>query len=326
MKIFLTGAAGFIGSHVARQLLQRGDQVVGVDNFNDYYDPQQKWHNATLLGEFENFELVVDDICNSQHECFERHNFDAVIHLAAMAGVRNSVRSPALYLNVNLTASQQLIETAREFSVSNFVFASTSSVYGRTLRIPFDESDACCNPLHPYAVSKRSVEQIGYAYHQCYGLNFTVLRLFTVYGPSGRPDMMPFLLADSIATGNAVPRFQGNFRRDWTYVSDIADGIVAAVDRPLGFEIINLGRGNPESLERFIEELQSVAQCEANLKPTACPATEMLMTFADNSKAHRLLDFAPQVSIEQGVPMFWEWFKSRQNSADHTVMEQANVA
>ena len=310
MKILLTGAAGFIGHHVAKRLLQRGNTVVGIDNFNNYYSPQWKFENAIQFDQYDNCELLTMDIRDhsSIGQLMIKQRFDAVIHLAAMAGVRNSVRYPGLYMDVNLTASQNLIELSRLHGVDNFVFASTSSVYGHTKRIPFQEDDACEFPLHPYAASKRAAEQIGYAYHHSYGFNFTALRLFTVYGPSGRPDMMPYLLANSIATGKIVPRFRGNLQRDWTFVDDIADGIVSAVDKPLGFEIINLGRGKPVSLERFISCLQTVAQGKANLKFVDPPTTEMLATFASNAKAKEQLGFDPEISFEAGIKKFWDWF------------------
>ena len=310
MKILLTGAAGFIGHHVAKRLLERGNTVVGIDNFNNYYSPQWKFENSIQFDQYDNGQMLTMDIRDHDGigHLMIKHRFDAVIHLAAMAGVRNSVRYPRLYMQVNLTASQNLIELARLHGVNNFVFASTSSVYGHTKQIPFDENDACEFPLHPYAASKRATEQIGFAYHRNYGVNFTALRLFTVYGPAGRPDMMPYLLADSIATGNVVPKFRGNLRRDWTHVDDIADGIVSAADKPLGFEIINLGRGEPVSLDRFIQCLQTVAQGNANLKPMDPPTTEMLATFADNTKAKELLGFAPEVSFEDGIGNFWDWF------------------
>ena len=310
MKILLTGAAGFIGHHVAKRLLGRGDTVVGIDNFNNYYSPQWKFENSIQFDHRDNGQMLTMDIRDHSaiSQLMIKHRFDTVIHLAAMAGVRNSVRYPGLYMQVNLTASQNLIELARLHGVNNFVFASTSSVYGHTKRIPFKETEACEFPLHPYAASKRAAEQIGYAYHRNYGVNFTALRLFTVYGPAGRPDMMPYLLADSIATGKAVPRFRGNLQRDWTYVDDIADGIVSAAGKPLGFEIINLGRGEPVSLDRFIHCLQTVAQGNANLKLVDPPTTEMLATFASNAKAKELLGFQPEVSFEDGIKSFWDWF------------------
>ena len=316
MKILLTGAAGFIGSHVARHLLNRGDTVVGIDNFNDYYDPSKKFANATLFDKFDHGTLLNLDLRShdAMGKLMESHQFDVVVHLAAMAGVRNSVKQPSLYFDVNLTATQNLLELSRKYEVGNFVFASTSSTYGHTLKIPFVESDACAFPLHPYSASKRAAEQIGFTYHHNYGLNFTALRLFTVYGPAGRPDMMPFLLAESITTGKPVLRFRGNFQRDWTFVDDIANGIVAATDRPLGFEIVNLGRGEPVSLDRFVSTLEAAAGAKANLQYVPPPLTEMWTTFADNSKAKALLDFDPTHSFEEGVRLFWDWFEHSQQS------------
>lgn len=310
MKILLTGAAGFIGHHVAKRLLKRGDTVFGIDNFNNYYSPQWKFENSIQFDDHDNGQMLALDLRDYDKisQLMIKQRFDTVIHLAAMAGVRSSVLHPGLYMQVNLTASQNLIELARLHGVDNFVFASTSSVYGHTKRIPFDENDACGLPLHPYAASKRAVEQIGSTYHRNYGMNFTALRLFTVYGPAGRPDMMPYLLASSIATGKPVPRFRGNFQRDWTYVDDIADGIVAAVDKQLGFEIINLGRGEPVSLDSFIDALQTVAPGQANLNVIPAPTTEMLVTFASNEKARAMLGFDPKISVAQGVELFWDWF------------------
>jgi UDP-glucuronate 4-epimerase len=323
MKILLTGAAGFIGHHVASRLLQRGDTVFGIDNFNNYYAPQWKFENSVQFDRHQNGQMLAVDLrdYDKVSQLMIKQRFDAVIHLAAMAGVRSSVLHPGLYMQVNLTASQNLIELARLHGVDNFVFASTSSVYGHTKRIPFDEDDACGLPLHPYAASKRAVEQIGSTYHRNYGINFTALRLFTVYGPAGRPDMMPYLLARSIATGESVPRFRGNFQRDWTFVDDIANGIVSAVDKPLGFEIINLGRGEPVSLDKFIGTLQRVARGQANLDVIAAPSTEMLVTFACNEKARALLGFDPQISIDQGVELFWNWFSK--NRAQNLVENAA---
>jgi len=322
MKILLTGAAGFIGHHVAKRLLKRGDTVVGIDNFNNYYAPQWKFENSIQFDHYGNGQMLALDLrdYDKVSQLMIRHRFDAVIHLAAMAGVRPSVLHPGLYMQVNLTASQNLIELSRLHGVNNFVFASTSSVYGHTKRIPFDENDACELLLHPYAASKRAVEQIGFTYHRNYGINFTALRLFTVYGPAGRPDMMPYLLASSIATGKPVPRFRGNFQRDWTYVDDIANGIVSAVDKQLGFEIINLGRGEPVSLDQFIGSLQTVADGHAHLKVVAAPSTEMLVTFASNEKARSLLNFNPEVSVNQGVKLFWQWFATHRAK---TLVEQA---
>ena len=320
MKYLVTGTAGFIGSHVAKRLLQRGDTVVGVDNFNSYYDPQQKRSNLKVLEKHEAFEIAVADIRDrhGMQALFQEHSFDAVVHLAAMAGVRNSIVQPAVYFDVNFNGTQTLLELSRVHDVTQFVMASTSSAYGGTRTIPFVESDPCVAPLQPYATSKRAAELMGRTYHEQYGINFTSVRFFTVYGPSGRPDMMPFLWADSILNGRQVPLYEGDFKRDWTFVDDIVSGVVSATDRPLGFEIINLGRGAPESLSHFIKIMESVAGEKANLVGQPAPSTEMLTTFADTTKAKRLLDFDPQVALAEGVERFWNWFVSRQFEMEKT--------
>lgn len=317
MNYLVTGSAGFIGSHVSRALLERGDAVVGVDNFNDYYDPTRKRSNVRRLEQFELFQMVESDVRNKEamRELFEAQAFDAVIHLAAMAGVRNSIVEPALYFDVNFNGMQTILEFARIHGVNQIVMASTSSTYGNTNTIPFIESDPCINPLQPYATSKRSAELMGKTYHQHYGINFTSTRFFTVYGPAGRPDMMPFLLAESILNGKEVPLYEGAFERDWTYIDDIVAGVVAAADRPLGFEVINLGRGAPESLTNFISIMESVAGQKANLALQTAPPTEMLRTFADTTKAQRLLDFNPRVSLDEGVERFWDWFVKQPQAA-----------
>ncbi len=314
MKYLVTGSAGFIGSHVARRLLERGDIVVGVDNFNSYYDPQRKRSNLKQLEQFDRFQIVESDVRdqNAMSALFKQHTFDAVVHLAAMAGVRNSIVEPALYFDVNFNGTQTLLELARVHLVDQFVMASTSSTYGNTQTIPFIESDPCINPLQPYATSKRAAEMMGQTYHQHYGINFTSVRFFTVYGPAGRPDMMPFLLAESISQGREVPLYEGPFQRDWTFVDDIVSGVVAATDRPLGFEVVNLGCGAPASLADFIAIMESVAGQKANLVRKPAPPTEMLTTFADTTKAQRLLDFNPRVALEEGVERFWNWFISQQ--------------
>lgn len=311
MHVLVTGAAGFIGSHVARQFLDRGDRVTGIDNFNDYYDPVQKQANAAGLNARPGFRLIAADICQpaAMEQVFREARYDAVVHLAGYAGVRNSVANPQLYFDVNLRASLSLIELARHHQSGNFLFASTSSVYGNQASIPFQESDPCVLAPQPYAASKRAVEQIAYTYHQHYGLNFTALRFFTVYGPAGRPDMMPALLAESIHFGRAIPHYRGDFLRDWTFVEDIAAGVVAAADRPLGYRILNLGRGRPEPLQRFIELMEAFAGGRAHLVPTEAPATEMNVTFADIAQASQLLGYQPSVGIEEGVERYCRWYR-----------------
>lgn len=312
MKLLVTGAAGFIGSHLADRLARRGDVVVGLDNFNDYYDPARKRANAAALARHPTFRMVEADVRDraAMLKLLAEERFDAVAHLAAMAGVRNAISHPDLYVNVNLNGTQNLLDAARAAGgVGNFVMASTSSVYGETEVIPFIETDPCDRPLQPYAAAKRAAEILGYSYHHLFGQNFTALRFFTVYGPNGRPDMMAYLLADSIYKGRQIPLYDGGeMYRDWTFVEDIVDGIVAALDRPLGYEIINLGRGEPVLLREFVELMEALSGKEANVVSTPRLAADFVRNEADISKARRLLGYEPHVSVPEGVRRFWEWY------------------
>ncbi|NCF64581.1 MAG: SDR family NAD(P)-dependent oxidoreductase [Chloroflexi bacterium] len=312
MKVLVTGAAGFIGSNLAEKLLQGGDEVVGLDNFNDYYNPRKKRVNEKRLATYPNFKMIEADIRSRQRmfEIFEQESFEAIAHLAAMAGVRNAVKHPDLYVEVDLNGTQHLMDAARNSnSVQNFVFASTSSVYGNTKQIPFVETDPCDRPLQPYAAAKRAAEMLGYAYHHLFDLNFTAIRFFTVYGPNGRPDMMAYLLAESVTKGIQIPLYNGGqMYRDWTYVDDITDGVVAALRRPLGYEIINLGRGEPTLLLDFVQMIETLAGRKANVIHKPKLAADFLRNEADISKAQTLLDYQPKVSVNEGVSKFWDWY------------------
>jgi UDP-glucuronate 4-epimerase len=311
MKLLVTGAAGFIGSNLAEKLLKRGDEVVGLDNFNDYYDPARKRANEERLAAYANFRMIEADIRDRQRllAIFDAEKFDAVAHLAAMAGVRNAIEYPELYVEVDLNGSQHVMDAARFNHVQNFVFASTSSVYGDTRQIPFVETDACDRPLQPYAAAKRAAEILGFSYHHLFGLNFTAIRFFTVYGPNGRPDMMAYLVADSVTKGRPIPLYNGGqMYRDWTFVDDITDGVVAALDRPLGYEIINLGRGEPFLLQEFVQMFETLAGQKANVVDQPKLAADVVRTYADISKARRLLDYNPRVSVREGVTAFWDWY------------------
>lgn len=310
-SILVTGAAGFIGSHVSQALLARGERVVGLDNLNSYYDPARKLANLAEIDApnfvFHQGDLrepgLVESLC-------QRENIDAVAHLAAMAGVRASVDEPHLYYEVNLTGTLNVLEAARRHRLRQVVLASTSSVYGSTTRIPFLETDPCDRPLAPYAASKRAVEMLAYTYHHLFGLNITPLRFFTVYGPRGRPDMMPYKVLDNIFLGREVPLYnQGQMRRDWTHVRDIVQGVVAALDRPLGYEIINLGRGEPMLVADFISAIEKATGRQANLIPAPLPDTDVAITFADITKARNLLGYEPRLSVEEGVRDFWQWYR-----------------
>ncbi len=312
MKVLVTGAAGFIGMNLAEKLARRGDDVVGIDNFNSVVYPEAlKRLRAEKLTAYPNFKMIEADIRDREGvmALFEAEQFDAVAHLAALAGVRNAVKYPQLYVDVDYNGTQSLMDAALATKVGNFVFASTSSVYGNTTRIPFIETDNCDRPLQPYAAAKRAAEMLGFTYHHLFGMNFTVIRFFTVYGPYGRPDMMAYLLADSVTTGRQIPLYNnGEMYRDWTYVEDTTDGVVLALDKPLGYEIINLGRGEPVLLKDFVEMIENLAGNKANLIPKPKLAADFVRNEADISKARRLLGYDPKVSVEEGVKAFWDWY------------------
>lgn len=321
VTVLVTGAAGFIGSHTAARLLRRGDDVVGLDNFDPYYSPARKRLNAKEVAREAKrpgqLELVEGDIRDRAllERVFEAHSITAVVHLAAMAGVRASVEDPWRYYDVNLTGTLNLLEAVRQRAArtgeppANFVLASTSSAYGRTEVTPFIETDAADRPLAPYAASKRAAELLGFTYHHLHRLDFTALRFFTVYGPRGRPDMMAYKVLDSAYGGNEVPYYGGGqMYRDWTYVDDIAAGVVAAADRRLGYEVINLGRGEPVKLEDFVATLERLAGKKPRLVSMPMIDADVSATCADIEKARRLLGYAPEVSVEVGVQRFFEWY------------------
>ncbi len=318
MKTFLvTGAAGFIGSNTVTALLARGDTVVGVDNLNDYYDPARKESNLEEVRasapDPDKFIFERADIrdLSAMDALFAKHHFDGVVHLAAMAGVRASIDDPELYLDVNLNGTLKLLQAAQRHGQPVFVFASTSSVYGETTVIPFVETDRADRPLAPYPASKRAAELIGHSFFHLYGQNFTALRFFTVYGPRGRPDMMAYKVLDNIFHGREVPLYNGGqMHRDWTYVDDIVKGIIAAVDTPLGYEVINLGRGEPTLLADFVKLIEAQAGRSSQLVNEPMLAADISYTYADVSRARQLLGYAPSVSVDEGVAKFWDWYQT----------------
>ncbi len=324
--VLVTGAAGFIGSHAVERLVKRGDRVIGLDNLNDYYDPSRKEANLREVSSKASaqkwpgaFEFLKGDIRDRQlvADLFSDHHIDAIIHLAAMAGVRISIDDPGLYYDVNVMGTLALLDAAvgrlgtkRTEKLPTFIFASTSSVYGNTQTVPFVPEDTCDRPLAPYAASKRASEMLGHTYHHLYGLDCTVFRFFTVYGPRGRPDMMAYKVLDNIFTGCDVPLYNnGNMYRDWTYVEDIVSGLVSAVDHPLGYEILNLGRGEPVLLTDFVTGIEQLAGRSAKLTSTPMMDADIAYTFADISKTRSLLQYEPQTSVPEGVAKFWEWYQ-----------------
>jgi UDP-glucuronate 4-epimerase len=312
VAILITGGAGFIGSHLAQALLNRGETVVAIDNFNDYYDPAIKRANAARLAQHPAFTLVEGDIrdANTIARLFEAHDIRRVAHLAAMAGVRESVKQPGLYLDVNLTGSFHLMDAAARHPCEVFVQASTSSVYGATQRLPFVETDAADHPLAAYPASKRAAEILGHTYYHLHRLNVTVLRFFNVYGPAGRPDMMPMRVMNAVLDGTVIDVFNGgDIHRDWTYIDDTVSGVMAALDRPLGYEVINLGVGAPISLREFITVIEELAGRTLRTREVPTPPSDPPITFCDNSKARALLGFDPQTRVVDGLAKTWEWFR-----------------
>jgi UDP-glucuronate 4-epimerase len=315
--ILVTGAAGFIGSGTAIRLLERGDHVVGLDNINDYYDPARKRINladvnAAAAGSGK-FTFIEGDIRDRARvaELFAQHSFDAVVHLAAMAGVRPSVDNPWLYYECNLTGTLNLLDATQRFGNPNFVFASTSSAYGNTTLVPFIETDAADRPLSPYPASKRAAELLGHSYHHMHGVDFTALRFFTVYGPRGRPDMMAYKIFEAMRTGAAMPLFNGgNMYRDWTFVDDVVSGVVAAVDHRLGYEVINIGRGEPVLLADFIKSFEKLAGKKAPMTSESMMKADVSYTFASIDKAKSLLGYDPKVSVDEGAQRFYDWYRS----------------
>lgn len=316
-RVLVTGAAGFIGSNLVDALLDRGDSVVGLDNFNDYYDPSIKRGNVEELQRHpgaERLRFLEGDIRDGKllAEVFGDAPLDAVAHLAAMAGVRTSIEQAPLYYDVNLTGTIAVLDAARAHGLPHIVFASTSSVYGATTTLPFTESDPCDRPLAPYPASKRSGELIGHAYHNLFGQSFTALRFFTVYGPRNRPDMMAHMLLDNIFNGRHVQLFgDGELRRDWTFVGDIVAGVMAALDRPLGYEVINIGRGEPVLLSEFVKLVEQTVGGTTNLERAPMPAADVAQTFADVSRAGRLLDYQPSTPLATGVRDLCDWYQRR---------------
>ena len=243
-------------------------------------------------------------------QLFQTHRLSGVAHLAAMAGVRSSVEDPWLYYDCNLTGTLNLLDAAQRFNRPNFVFASTSSAYGNTKQIPFVETATADRPLAPYPASKRAAELLGHSYHHMQGLDFTALRFFTVYGPRGRPDMMTYKILESIRTGVSMPLFNGgNMHRDWTFVADVVSAIVAALDTRLGYEVINIGRGEPVLVADFIKLFEQLAGKKAPFEVQPMMKADVDFTFANIDKARTLLGYDPRVSVEEGVGRFYEWYK-----------------
>lgn len=316
-KTFLvTGAAGFIGSHVAEAALRRGDRVVGLDNLDPSYTPSRKQANldavrSAAAGNPQAWAFVHGDIRDRAllDRVFGENAFDAVIHLAAQPGGAVSIEDPALSADIHVGGTLHLLGAAKETQVGNFVFASAAGVYGEAPAIPCTETAVCDRPLSPYAAAKRAAEIIGFTFHHLYSLNFTALRFFSVYGPRCRPDSLAFQIAEGIRLGKKVRLHrQGQIHRDWIAVDDLVEGILAAADHPLGYEIVNLGRGEPVLAADFVAQLEQLSGGKSHLIPALPPDFDGPCVYADIAKARRLLQFAPRIPLEDGVARFWEWY------------------
>lgn len=311
-KVLVTGAAGFIGSKVCEFLINDGIEVVGIDNLNDYYDIALKQERlAGLKNAKFHFEPIDIENQKELRALFSSHQFDTVFNLAARAGVRYSIENPHVYMTTNAHGTLNLLENMREFKVKKFILASTSSLYAGQA-MPFSEELPVNTPISPYAASKKAAEVMSYTYYHLYNIDVSVVRYFTVYGPAGRPDMSPFIFTKAILENKEVPVFgDGTQARDFTFVDDIARGTILAA-KPLGYEIINLGGGNnPHSLNLMISYIEKLTNKKAIVKFGSKVAADMDVTWADISKAKKLLNWEPQVSFEEGFKRLVQWHQER---------------
>jgi UDP-glucuronate 4-epimerase len=333
MKVLVTGAAGFIGMHTAARLMARGDEVVGIDNLNDYYDPQLKRDRLALLAaraDAANFRFEAMDLADgpAMAALFERERFDGVINLAAQAGVRYSLQNPGAYAQSNLVGFVNVLEGCRHHGVKHLVYASSSSVYGGNVKMPFSEDDSVDHPVSLYAATKKANELMAHTYSHLYGLPTTGLRFFTVYGPWGRPDMAPMLFARAILAGEPIKVFNhGQMRRDFTYIDDIVDGVVATLDKAPGpdaafdrenptaaaswapYRVFNIGNSEPVALMDFIQALEGALGREAVKDFQPIQPGDVVATFADTAKLEAWTGVSPGTSINDGVGRFVDWYR-----------------
>jgi UDP-glucuronate 4-epimerase len=317
VKVLVTGGAGFIGSHLSTRLITEGHEVTILDDLNDFYSPQRKKENIGIVAASGPVAFYQGDICDIEtvSRVFEERKPDAVIHLAARAGVRPSLEAPLLYEQVNVRGTMVLLETARRSGVGKFVFASSSSIYGIANRVPFSEDDYLNLPVSPYAATKIAGEKICFTYSHLYGIKTLCLRFFTVYGPRQRPDLAIRKFTQLMLAGKRVPMFgDGSTGRDYTFVDDTVQGIVAALGYDCDYEVFNLGNSHPVTLRTLIETLETVIQVKAEIETLSDQPGDVPITCADISKARRLLGYAPQTSFQEGITKFVEWYQSTEAS------------
>ena len=346
MKILITGTAGFIGYHLAKNLLQRGDTVVGVDNINDYYDVELKydrlndcgisrkaetWHTPVQSSTFPNYTFIRANLEDNEQlkKIFSVGKFDVVCNLAAQAGVRYSIENPQAYINSNIVGFANILEACRQNNVPHLVYASSSSVYGNSSKMPLSVTDSVDNPISLYAATKKSNELMAHTYSHLYNFRTTGLRFFTVYGPWGRPDMAPILFAKAITKNETIKVFNnGNLERDFTYIDDIVDGIIKVVDsngtenqfsaetkqhKTANYSIYNIGKGNPIKLMDFIETLETALNKKAKKHFLPMQPGDVLKTFADVENLKKDFGFTPKTTLEEGITEFAKWFRNYYN-------------
>jgi UDP-glucuronate 4-epimerase len=314
MNILVTGGAGFIGSGVCEKLISSGHKVICVDNFNDYYDPQIKETNISEMRKDRNFILFRNDILKNEllEYIFSNNSIDIVIHLAARAGVRPSIDNARLYEEVNVRGTINLLECCKKFGVRRFVFASSSSVYGGNKKVPFSEDDNVDHPVSPYAATKKGGELICYTYSHLFGMNIFCYRFFTVYGPRQRPEMAIHKFTGLILSGKPIDVYgDGMSSRDYTYIDDITDTITGNIDNIKGYEIFNLGNSRPVELGELISLIESATGKKAIINRMDFQPGDVQTTFADITKAKKMLNYSPATSIESGIIKFVEWYRAK---------------
>jgi UDP-glucuronate 4-epimerase len=310
MKILVTGSAGFIGFHLIKKLLARGDEVVGLDNFNSYYDPKLKEARNAKLVEHKNFTLIKGDILDKETIDKAITGVDRVCHLAALAGVRYSLEHPEEYISNNIVGFFNVIDAVKRHEIPGFIYASSSSVYGGNDKLPANEEDRVDDPISLYAENKRENEMLAHTYHHLYGFPVTGLRFFTVYGPYGRPDMALFLFTDAILKDNPIQIFgEGKMQRDFTFIDDIVEGIIASIDKNHDEEVFNLGSGRKEELMDFVSLIEKECGKEGKKEMLGMQPGDVRASLADISKARKMLGYDPKTSIAEGIPQFVEWFR-----------------
>ena len=337
MKILVTGAAGFIGSSLIRKLAERGDEVVGIDNLNDYYDVELKYARleengferpfiemaSSISTKYPNARFVKLNLCDKANvdSIFEQGKFDKVVNLAAQAGVRYSITNPESYIDSNLHGFYNLLEGCRNYHIQHLIFASSSSVYGMNTKVPFSETDMTDSPVSLYAATKKANELMAHSYSHLYDFPATGLRFFTVYGPWGRPDMAPFKFTRKIMNGETIDVYNnGDMNRDFTFIDDIVDGTIKVIDstpkkqnQGPAFRVYNIGCGHPVKLMDFISELENAIGIKAKINFMPMQPGDVYTTYADTTRLEKEVGYKPQVELKEGISKFIEWYKSDKN-------------